>query len=357
MHTKFRDEPRPKSGLLRVREFTMKDAYSLDLDQAGLDTSHSTSTTPPTSRCSTAWVCPPCRSTPVPAPWAVPARPSSWSPPPPARTMSSSVPTAITPPTSNGPRRPCPTLTDRDIPELERFPTPGVRTIKALEEIEGGAPAEHQIKTMVMVLDGQVTLALVRGDHQLNLQKLQDSPPARSTSGRPRRKKLTGEPRGDARLARCGRSRGPADRRRPLALRAAPVSPPAPTRTTGTSPASPSSATLRSTSGPICARSAPVRHARSCSTPIEIVRCIEAGHIFKLGSKYSRSDGGHGARPRRHPAPDRDGQLRHRCRAGDRHHRRDPPRRRRHDLADLSGAVRGRHHHRFGQGRRIRRRG
>ncbi|HEY9785715.1 MAG TPA: proline--tRNA ligase, partial [Candidatus Obscuribacterales bacterium] len=35
--TKFRDEPRPKSGLLRVREFTMKDSYSFDLDNAGLD--------------------------------------------------------------------------------------------------------------------------------------------------------------------------------------------------------------------------------------------------------------------------------------------------------------------------------
>ncbi len=39
IHTKFRDEPRPKSGVLRVREFTMKDSYSLDLDEAGLDQS------------------------------------------------------------------------------------------------------------------------------------------------------------------------------------------------------------------------------------------------------------------------------------------------------------------------------
>ena len=37
--TKFRDEPRPKSGLLRVREFTMKDSYSLDIDEAGPDRS------------------------------------------------------------------------------------------------------------------------------------------------------------------------------------------------------------------------------------------------------------------------------------------------------------------------------
>ena len=36
---KFRDEPRPKGGLMRVREFTMKDSYSFDLDQAGLDAS------------------------------------------------------------------------------------------------------------------------------------------------------------------------------------------------------------------------------------------------------------------------------------------------------------------------------
>jgi prolyl-tRNA synthetase len=40
IQNKFRDEPRPKSGLLRVRQFTMKDSYSFDLDAAGLDTSY-----------------------------------------------------------------------------------------------------------------------------------------------------------------------------------------------------------------------------------------------------------------------------------------------------------------------------
>jgi prolyl-tRNA synthetase len=39
IQTKFRDEPRPKSGLLRVRQFLMKDAYSFDIDAAGLDRS------------------------------------------------------------------------------------------------------------------------------------------------------------------------------------------------------------------------------------------------------------------------------------------------------------------------------
>ena len=40
IQNKFRDEPRPKGGLLRVRQFTMKDSYSYDLDAAGLDKSY-----------------------------------------------------------------------------------------------------------------------------------------------------------------------------------------------------------------------------------------------------------------------------------------------------------------------------
>jgi len=40
IQTKFRDEPRPKGGLLRVRQFTMKDSYSFDIDAAGLDESY-----------------------------------------------------------------------------------------------------------------------------------------------------------------------------------------------------------------------------------------------------------------------------------------------------------------------------
>jgi len=40
IQTKFRDEPRPKAGLLRVRQFIMKDSYSFDIDDAGLDKSY-----------------------------------------------------------------------------------------------------------------------------------------------------------------------------------------------------------------------------------------------------------------------------------------------------------------------------
>jgi prolyl-tRNA synthetase len=40
IQTKFRDEPRPRGGLIRVREFTMKDLYSFDTDEEGLDKSY-----------------------------------------------------------------------------------------------------------------------------------------------------------------------------------------------------------------------------------------------------------------------------------------------------------------------------
>ena len=40
MQTKFRDEPRPRFGLIRVREFIMKDAYTFDMDEAGLDAAY-----------------------------------------------------------------------------------------------------------------------------------------------------------------------------------------------------------------------------------------------------------------------------------------------------------------------------
>jgi prolyl-tRNA synthetase len=40
IQTKFRDEPRPRAGLLRVRQFIMKDSYSFDIDEASLDVSY-----------------------------------------------------------------------------------------------------------------------------------------------------------------------------------------------------------------------------------------------------------------------------------------------------------------------------
>ncbi|MGH1489956.1 MAG: proline--tRNA ligase [Acidimicrobiales bacterium] len=172
---KFRDEARPKAGLLRVREFAMKDSYSFDTTWEGLDEqfeAHKVAYTRIFERLG------------LPA---IPVEASNGA-------MGGSDSTEFMVPCVAGEddviqcsncdyagnieraTSALPAITDEAGPEApERFPTPGVRTIAALEEIEGGAAADRQIKTMVMVIDGEVVLALVRGDHQLNLQKLIDA--------------------------------------------------------------------------------------------------------------------------------------------------------------------------------------
>jgi prolyl-tRNA synthetase len=58
---------------------------------------------------------------------------------------------------------------------VEVFPTPGVRTIEDLTTFPGGASADRQIKTLVYVLDDRIALVLMRGDHELNETKLMDA--------------------------------------------------------------------------------------------------------------------------------------------------------------------------------------
>jgi prolyl-tRNA synthetase len=178
VHTKYRDEPRPKAGLMRVREFTMKDSYSFDLDAAGLDKSfdaHYRAYTKIFERLG------------VPA---IPVDASSGA-------MGGSGSTEFMCPSEIGEddivySRECGYAANREkatsrLPESdpaadaaralaapERFDTPGVRTI---EDLARGydAPADRQVKTLVYVLDGTLTLVLVRGDHALEEQKLIDA--------------------------------------------------------------------------------------------------------------------------------------------------------------------------------------
>jgi prolyl-tRNA synthetase len=174
LQTKFRDEPRPKGGLLRVREFTMKDSYSFDLDPAGLDVQFQRhfeaygrifrrlgmSAIP--VHASSGWMggkesvefmveaeagedeiayCPKCHYA--------------------ANTekATSALP-AVADPAGDG--------------TVERFPTPGIRTIAALAAAEESAAPERQIKTLVYVIGGEPALLLLRGDHELMEQKLID---------------------------------------------------------------------------------------------------------------------------------------------------------------------------------------
>jgi prolyl-tRNA synthetase len=174
IQTKFRDEPRPKSGVLRVREFTMKDSYSLDVDADGLDVSfrkHFEAYRRIYSRCGIDTIAVEASSGAmggsesiefmVPSEagedWIASCKKCGYA----ANVEKATSEVA----TSEG---------GEPLDAPRAFPTPGVRSIEDLAHFEGGAPAEAQIKTLVYIADGQTTLVLLRGDHALVEQKLQD---------------------------------------------------------------------------------------------------------------------------------------------------------------------------------------
>ncbi len=174
IQTKFRDEPRPRSGVLRVREFIMKDSYSFDLDWEGLDRSyerHRQAYCRIFSRCGLKYV-------------MVQASSGSMGGSESAEFMlvtdSGEDQVALcgdcgyAANTEKATSRLARIQDDGGLAQPEPFPTPGIRTIKDLAEFDGGATAERQIKTLVYVIDGALTLLLLRGDHELNEIKLSD---------------------------------------------------------------------------------------------------------------------------------------------------------------------------------------
>lgn len=175
MHTKFRDEARPKSGLLRVREFTMKDSYTLDIDAPGLDNGfdkhyhaykrifarmgldaldvQASSGAMGGSVSSEFMV----RSD-AGEDWIVTCDSCDY------RANVEKATSALEP------------VDDVEPGDLDRFPTPGLRTIAALAEAHPDIAApERQIKTLVYFVDGTPHLLLIRGDHDLQEQKLMDA--------------------------------------------------------------------------------------------------------------------------------------------------------------------------------------
>ena len=176
IQTKFRDEPRPKSGVLRVREFTMKDSYSLDVDQAGLDVAfdhHHRAYTAIFRRCgldaldvaassgamggseSVEFMVP----SPAGEDWIVTCDGCDYR-----ANLERAV--SVVPEIDDGPTQ----------GETQPLATPGIRTIRALADAHPDqAREDRQIKTLVYMVDGRLTLVLLRGDHELVEQKLVDT--------------------------------------------------------------------------------------------------------------------------------------------------------------------------------------
>jgi prolyl-tRNA synthetase len=173
IQAKFRDEPRPKSGLLRVRQFTMKDAYSFDVDQAGLDRSYDDQKGAYEkifTRCGLDFVAVQAHSG---------AMGGSGSQEFMVRTdagedlVAACARCRYAANTETATSR-LEALPDQPGPAaLEKFATPGVVTIEALQRQPHGVGARRQLKTLVYVADGALVLAVVRGDHDLNEAKLQ----------------------------------------------------------------------------------------------------------------------------------------------------------------------------------------
>jgi prolyl-tRNA synthetase len=291
IQTKFRDEPRPKSGLLRVRQFTMKDAYSFDVDRAGLDLRYEDQRTAYEkifTRCGLQFV-------------AVQAHSGS---------MGGSESSEFMVRTDAGedlvaacPRCRYAANTETAASRLpaepdgaglaapEKFPTPGVVTIEALAAPPHGVPARRQLKTLVYMADDRPVVAVVRGDQELNEAKLvtatgaavvrpahaEEIPPLMGAHAG-----SLGAVRFDTRKARVLVDPSLADRKDMVTganedgfhLRGVDVR-----RDLLSSGAT--LADLRTVqAGEGCPR---------CDGVLDVYKALEVGHIFKLGTKYSVS--------------------------------------------------------------------
>ena len=175
IQTKFRDEIRPRFGVMRSREFIMKDAYSFDADQSGLDASYARMHTAYTaiferlglefrvvdadsgeiggSRSQEFHVLADSGEDAI-----------AYSD---ADDYASNIESAATTPTASGYPEPS--------SELEKLATPGVKTIEALCKFLDIEP-KQTLKTLIVEgSDGPVAL-LLRGDHELNSVKAQKIP-------------------------------------------------------------------------------------------------------------------------------------------------------------------------------------
>jgi len=176
---KFRDEPRPKSGLMRLRTFIMKDAYSFDVDREGLDRSFADQREAYQrifTRCGIQFAI---------------VEASSGS-------MGGSESSEFVAKTDAGEdliascsncgyaanlekaTSRLPTIEDEAGPDApEEFPTPGVRTIEDLTRTPYLVPAVSQIKSLIYIAtvkgESRRVLALLRGDHQLHEVKFTDT--------------------------------------------------------------------------------------------------------------------------------------------------------------------------------------
>jgi prolyl-tRNA synthetase len=301
---KFRDEPRPKSGLMRLRTFIMKDAYTFDVDAAGLDKSFIDQREAYKrifTRCGIQFSIVEASSG---------SMGGSESNEFVAKTdagedLIASCPNCGYAANLEKATSRLPKIEDESGPAApEEFPTPGVRTIEDLARTPYLAAANRQIKTLVYfaTIDGESrpVLALLRGDHPLHEVKFGDALGA--TAVRPAHseeiRELLGASAGS--LGGVGAKATARASKHNLLIIADEGLKGRRNMTTGANKDDHHIrgvdiardievdrwADLRTVaSGEAC--------PRCDSGTLEVFKAMEIGHIFKLGTKYSESMGAH----------------------------------------------------------------
>jgi len=289
IQTKFRDEPRPKSGLLRVRQFLMKDSYSFDLNPEGLDESyekHRTAYCRIFDRCGLEYIAVEAHSgamggsqsqefmvaTEAGEDYVVLCRQTGY-----AANLEKAV-SRPKPPEAPDPE-------DSLDPELVHTPDQ-----KSIEEVARflSLPQTSLIKTLCLIADSRPVVVLLRGDHQLSETKFQSavgcqefrpahpeeirtlfgaSPGSLGPVGLKDVRILIDEALRGRRNMVCGANRDDYHLRN--------VTP------------------EEDFHGEWCdlRQVAPGDTELETGAPLEIIKCVEIGHIFKLGYKYSHAMG------------------------------------------------------------------
>lgn len=282
---KYRDEKRPRFGVMRSREFVMKDAYSFDTDEAGLDVSYQAMYKAYCrifDRLGLDYILVDADSG---------AMGGSGSQEFMVKSSVGEDAIAYCPScgyAANEEKAPCRATTEAEptaLLEIEKIYTPHVRTIEELMSHLGASPKAF-IKTIIYSLDGRLVAVMVRGDREINETKLKNLYDATeiSLASFADVERVTGAAVGFA---------GPVGLKEPIDLIA--------------------DLEVAAMSNAVCGANetdyhlknvSPLRDFRptktidirtivagdpcpKCGQPVDTCRGIEVGHIFKLGTKYS----------------------------------------------------------------------
>jgi prolyl-tRNA synthetase len=285
IQTKFRDEPRPRFGIVRTREFLMKDAYSFDADLGQLNMSYDAMYEAYCrifDRCGLQYVVVEAESGPIGGDasheFMVPSsigedvvircRSCSYA----ANREKAEIGAGPTPAPGNS------------AAPYQAVATPGRRTIQEVSDFLK-APTSQTAKLLVFLADGQPVAALIRGDHEANEAKVRRAFGASilAAADAATIEKATGAPMGFL---------GPINIKIPMVIDRAVAAMPA--MIVG------GNATDVHLTGVVPGRDFALSNVRDvrnaeegdpcprCGAPMTVNQGIEVGHVFKLGTKYSQ---------------------------------------------------------------------